>query len=406
MSPTSPPAHPQGSVGGPQAGYCTQMELSSPVATRGPGAAPRTTSTVTTVVASVPSSHVYVRHVADEQPVDAHRVVRLPDPHPDDPSRTAEDRWWPPAALDPDWIGAHDFDVMHVQFGFDSWTPERLEQVARAVHARGSALVHTVHDLRNPHHASREQHDAQLAVLLRHADAVLTLTPGAAEETHRRFGRRPEVVPHPHVVELDTMQGYADRPRPEGPFRVGLHVKSLRPNADPAVLLPTLVRTTRDLGAVLQVNGHRDALLPGGARYDADLSRALHEAHDAGDLELVVHDFLTDAQLWDYLRSLDVSVLPYRWGTHSGWLEACRDLGTAVVAPTCGHFADQGPVHPFVLDERDFVAASLESALHDARDAGRPAPLAVAERRAQRADVAAAHRAVYARVSGLVEVAS
>ncbi|MCW2868643.1 MAG: hypothetical protein JWR20_2831 [Marmoricola sp.] len=381
------------------------MELSSPVATRVPGAAPRTTSPVTTVVASVPSSHVYVRHVADEQPVAAHRVVRLPDPHPDDPSRPAEDRWWPPAMLDPGWVGAHDFDVMHVQFGFDSWTPERLEEVARAVHARGSALVHTVHDLRNPHHPTRELHDAQLAVLLRHADAVLTLTPGAAEETARRFGRRPEVVPHPHVVELDTMERFTREPRPEGPFRVGLHVKSLRANADPVALLPTLVRTTRALGGVLQVNGHRDALLPGGARYDAALSRTLHEAHDAGDLELVVHDFFTDAQLWDYLRSLDVSVLPYRFGTHSGWLEACRDLGTAVLAPTCGHHADQGPVHPFVLDEDDFVAASLESALHDAHDAGRPDPLGVAERREQRAGIAAAHRRVYASVTGAAEVA-
>ena len=34
-----------------------------------------------------------------------------------------------------------------------------------------------------------------------------------------------------------------------------------------------------------------------------------------------------DDELWDYLQSLDVSVLPYRFGTHSGWLEACHDLG-------------------------------------------------------------------------------
>ncbi len=352
----------------------------------------------TTTVVSVPAGHVYVRHTAAEQP---DGVVRPADPHPDDPSREAEDRWWPPAALDPTWVATHDLDVLHVQFGFDSWTPERLQEVADAVHDRGAALVHTVHDLRNPHHATRDLHDAQLAVLLGAADAVLTLTPGAAEETERRFGRQPEVVPHPHVVDLPTMERLAATPRRDGPFRVGLHVKSLRANADPEALLPTLVRAVRDLGGVLQVDGHHDVLTPGGARYDAALAGRLRDADAAGDLELRVHDTFTDAELWDYLHALDVSVLPYRWGTHSGWLEACRDLGTSVLAPTCGHHADQGPVHPFVLDEQDFVPASLEAAVHDAHDAGRPAPLGAAWRREQRAGIAAAHRRVYGRVTGV-----
>ena len=46
-----------------------------------------------------------------------------------------------------------------------------------------------------------------------------------------------------------------------------------------------------------------------------------------------------------------MSVLPYRFGTHSGWLEACVDLGTAVVAPSCGFYAEQQPVHSYRHDE-------------------------------------------------------
>ena len=45
----------------------------------------------------------------------------------------------------------------------------------------------------------------------------------------------------------------------------------------------------------------------------------------------------TDDELWDYLSSLDLCVLPYRFGTHSGWLEACVDLGTGVLVPNVGH---------------------------------------------------------------------
>lgn len=346
-------------------------------------------------VASVPAAHVYVRHIASET---ADGVVRLPDPDPDSPDQSTTERWWPPVMLDPAWIEDHDFDIFHVQFGFDAWTPEQLRRVVDAVHARGRALVYTAHDLRNPHHGTPELHDAQLTVLMENAEAVLTLTPGAAAEIQQRWGRQPMVLPHPHVVDLETMARVARIRSAErsSPFRVGLHAKSLRASMDPLVILPTLVRTVRDLpDAVLQVNGHRDVLEPGGERYDEALAGYLSAAERRGELELQVHDFLSDDQLWDYFASLDVSVLPYRFGTHSGWLEACRDLGTAVVAPTCGFFAEQGPVHSYHLDEHHFDESSLARALLNAYEAGPPAPLTVEERRRERRMVAVAHRSLY-----------
>lgn len=346
------------------------------------------------VVASVPSSHVYVRHIAAETP---DGVVRLADPDPDDPRRSAQERWWPPVMLSPKWVANADFDVFHVQFGFDAWSPDDLRDVVEAVHRRGAMLVHTVHDLRNPHHDSPDLHLAQLGVLVRHADAVLTLTEGAAEEIASRWGRRATVVPHPHVVDFATMHQRSTRPRlANDSFRVGLHVKSLRASMDPATILPALVDAVAEIpGAVLQVNGHRDVLEPDGLRYDAELAAYLRTADRRGELELHVHDFMTDDELWEYLGSLDVSVLPYRFGTHSGWLEACRDLGTAVIAPSCGYYRDQGPVHSYRFDEDDWDPGTLISAVHDAFERGRPRPLSVAERRTQRAAIAAKHRAVY-----------
>ena len=155
------------------------------------------------------------------------------------------------------------------------------------------------------------------------------LASGRAAEIARRWGREALVLPHPHVVPFSTMEAAQERRgwRTGETFRVGLHVKSLRASMAPMRLLPTLVDTVAQLpGAVLQVNGHRDVLDPDGARRDESLAAYLHEQADAGRLELHVHDFLDDRALWAYLASLDVSVLPYRFGTHSGWLEACRDL--------------------------------------------------------------------------------
>jgi glycosyltransferase involved in cell wall biosynthesis len=349
------------------------------------------------VVASVPASHVYVRHIAAEH---ADGVTRLEDPDPDVPERSAEQVWWPPVMLRPEWVVDHDFDVFHIQFGFDAWRPKDLLRLVQTLRDRGRPLVYTVHDLRNPHHPDRRVHDAQLDVLVPYADGVITLTDGAAREIRRRWGRAAVVVPHPHVVDLSRPRRAAGFP-PSGPFRVGLHVKSLRPSMDPLRLLPDLVRVVQDLpNAVLQVNGHRDVLSHHGDRRDRELASFLERGARRGDLELHVHDFLPDDDLWSYLESLHVSVLPYRFGTHSGWLEACRDLGTAVVAPTCGYYADQGPVFSYVHDEDEYDGATLQAAVRNAWAAAATAPLAVEVRRAQRARIARAHRDLYSSVLG------
>ena len=79
-------------------------------------------------VASVPASHIYVRHLAEPGGRDG--VRRLPDPVPAD-RRKVPGGWWPPVMLEPGWItDNHDrFDVLHVHFGFDAITPDTLRQV-------------------------------------------------------------------------------------------------------------------------------------------------------------------------------------------------------------------------------------------------------------------------------------
>ena len=354
-------------------------------------------------VASVPHSQVYIRHT-DAVPGEAGRVVRLPDPDPRNPGQSTEAKWWPPVMLDARWIGANadKFDLMHIHFGFDAVSPEELRAVTAELKTRGKPLVYTVHDLRNPHHLTPEAHNAQLDVLINAADALITLTPGAADAVERRWGRRPLVLPHPHVVDLDELERRQALRRAEGQrprFRVGVHLKSLRPNMMEGAILPALLEATEQLPrAVLQVNGHPDILAPGGEKYRPELHRWLTDAADAGRLDLQVHDYLDEPQLWDYLSSLDVSVLPYRFGTHSGWLEACTDLGTSVLAPSCGFYAQQRPgvVREFIHSEAEGLdAQSLANALKSLYE-NRPWPgMTRGERVMERRAVAGAHEALY-----------
>jgi hypothetical protein len=112
-----------------------------------------------------------------------------------------------------------------------------------------------------------------------------------------------------------------------------------------------------------------------------------------------MHPYFTDDELWDCLSSVSVSVLPYRFGTHSGWLEACFDLGTAAVVPTCGFYSEQRPCEVFDFTEESFDPCSLHRAVRTAYDwwaAGIETPRARwSQRRTERVRTARAHRDIY-----------
>lgn len=343
-------------------------------------------------IASIPERHVYVRHL---MPEDATPWTLLPDP----PGRP----WWPPARLDAAWVDAHadDFDVFHVHFGFDAVDPASIAKVCAALRRRGRPLVYTVHDLRNPHHDDPAPHRRQMAVWLAHADAVLTLTHGAAAELREQHGVAPVVVPHPHVVPLDEIRERRSRrlPRAQVP-RVGLHLKPLRPNMAALPALRTLPDIVAATGCDMVVDVHRDVVDPAGANYDAAVVSTLEDLRRAGHVAVSVHDFFDGDAFLDYLASLDVSVLPYRYGTHSGWLEACRDLGVAVVASDCGHYAEQGASATFTCNEVDGLRPSTLIDAVAAAIADPAPPPTVAQRRAGRAAIAEVHRSLYATLAG------
>jgi beta-1,4-mannosyltransferase len=350
-------------------------------------------------VASVPADHPYVRHLGAPG---GDAVARLPDER--EPGQRG---WWPPRMLEPRWVAEHadDFDLFHVQFGFDGRHPEQLRELVEQLRELGRPLVYTVHDLRNPNHDERGLHDEQVEVLIEAADALVTLTDCAAGQIEEGFGRDATVIPHPHVVPLEAMEAReAARPRAVGaddlPL-VGVHLKSMRANMVGVPLLRALTDGEGIGAARLRVDVHTEIWQPQAPAFRGEVRTTLEHLAGRDALELHLHDYFSDTELYDYLAGLDVAILPYRFGTHSGWLEACRDLGTAVVAPSCGCYADQGPVFGFHCDEDGLDAASLRSAVRRATyavAAGAVPRVSASERRAQRERIAAAHERLYRRV--------
>lgn len=296
-------------------------------------------------VQHVPGEHPYVRHL---QPPTGHDPLfaHLPDPTP----RPARGGWRPSTVLDPRWVSRQHgkIDVVHLHFGYEHLTAEQVTEWADAVHAAGVALVLTVHDIDNPHLTDQRHHHRNLAAALAAADEVITLTPGAAAEIRRRWGRAmtATVIRHPHIVPLELV-GTRSTPRSRSVLRLGVPLGTLRANIDAVSALIALEKMESSVAPVqVTVRIARSAFSPDAVeRADSAVVEHLRRGSSAGRWDVdVVEPALPEKDVWRWLSGLDALVLPYSHGTHSAWVEACADVGTSVIAPDLGHWGDQHPL--------------------------------------------------------------
>jgi hypothetical protein len=372
-------------------------------------------------VVSIPAAHPYAQRVASS--VD---VTVLPDPRP---TGAPDGQWWPPVALDPSWIRANASaaDLLHIHFGTESFSASHLADCLAAAREVGWPVVYTVHDLEHPQLTEQAAYRDQLDVLVPGADALLTLTDGAAHEIQRRWGRVALVVPHPAVVDDSAVLDDSADPQPAtstaaGTVRIGMHLKDLRSNIDAVGMVTALCAAADRLaGAGLNhptnPNIRVEVRMHHRVRDEATRDAVRDLVRGNAFVELIEHDRLDDDGLASAIAGLDVCVLPYTHGTHSGWLEMCWDLGVGVAAPSVGFYAEQhtdGSVAPFDLEAAGTALAEAITTLLAAPLATRPGSHArgaeVARRRAVRATdldtLTTAHVALYRQLLSERTVAS
>ena len=351
-------------------------------------------------VAHIPGSHPYVSHLSDAPFSGSAPFISLADVIP---ASRADGEWWPPVMLDPAWIAlnADRFDVMHVHFGFESFSVAHLRSCVEALASVGRPLVFTVHDLENPQLFDQAHHEHHLDVLITGATVVTTLTNSAARAISRRWGREAAVIPHPHLLPLNDVVA-DDVPDPgERPIAViGMHLGDIRPGTDARRATEKLIGAT----AILRARGREveaEVHVRSKVRDESARAAVAQACRRAEGVTLVEHPRLSDDALVRSLSALDACVLPYRHGTHSGWLELCFDLGVPVLAPTVGHWLDQhhepGAVIPFDPDSAESLAAGISRALRQRGDAPRRAIRAQrrALRQAQRGVITTEHTELY-----------
>jgi len=331
-------------------------------------------------VVSVPRQHTYVRHIA--WPGDGVERIEV----------TAQ-RVRSSDVVDPSWVRGHadEFDCVHTHFGLTDVDLPTLRAWRDQLHAVGRPLVHTVHDLANPHFSDQEHHFRQLDLLVTEADGLVTLTDRAADEVERRWGRRPLVVPHPHIVDLD----HVGRPRPaQRPTVVGVHLKDLRAAIHHELCEVLAEVVADDDRFTLRIDVYPPAI---GRR--PDVGERLERLAATG-VDVRLRPYCPDDEFDAYVRDIDVSVLPYRWGTHSGWAEACLDVGTRVIAPAGTCIPDQHPSIDAVDLQAPDVADRLRAVLDRCAASGCDAPWTRDARVEQRQAIATAHAELYRALLG------
>lgn len=312
-------------------------------------------------VLAIPAEHPYTQAVCPAG------VEYLPDPDVD-----GKGHWWPHPALRADyWANLPAVDVVHIHFGFEHVSPGQLRETVEALPV---PLVVTVHDIDNPHLRDQREHHERLRVLINAAQAVITLTDHAATILRERFGATDvHVLPHPLIAEPVTVEREA---------RAAVFVKSLRGNVvrEPEFYIEIANRVPLDVYAhEVEATEH--------------LREALGRAAEDADLRLHVHAPMGDAELHAAVARATVCVLPYTRGTHSGWLEMCRDQGTNVAVPDIGCYADQVSEPAAVEVYRAGDGASASNACVALLGRG-TVPLTV-DRDEQLAQVRAAHAKIY-----------
>ena len=348
-------------------------------------------------VETLPGRGLYVRHLANPEGVDA--VHRPTVGWAGGPSRGG--------AFTTAWLRARlpQTDVVHVVGLRPGQHPDDVRAAIDLTRASGTPLVVTGYNLGAPHSAEAARLGEQLDLLVPAADAVLTLTDTAAAEMRRRWDVEAVVLPHPHVVNFVRMRQERPVPPPagRGRLRVGTHLGSLRGGPEQLELVTALAEAVaRTPRADLVVHAHRTVQDVGTLHFATERLRALQDVVRSAGGRLVLHDRLSDDQLWDHLASLDVSVVPDRLaGSHSIWPEACADLGTWAVLAQDSFAAAQRPCLTYRRDagpaaRADDLAAALATA------ASTPAPRSDTEERwSERVRIAESLRSTYEEILGI-----
>lgn len=262
-----------------------------------------------------------------------------------------------------------DVDVAHLHLGHDYMSVSAVERAMAHLARDGVPVLLTVHDIDHQADLDDPRLHERFGALVKSAARVITLTEAAALRILERWDVAAAIVPHPRLLdesEISTAVRSAKYLRGDGhQSAVGVLLERMGENIEGPELLDKLApvpigRPGAELRIVVESHSWHEAVgedpanRAGGGGGGGDLE-AGGDPMTSGDpvvaelaaegawesVRLVTYEALDLGPMLPELAALDACVLPYRFASHSTWLELCRDLGVAAVFPDVGFLRDQ-----------------------------------------------------------------
>lgn len=243
-----------------------------------------------------------------------------------------------------------DVDVAHVHLGHDYLSVGAVERAMASLASSGVPVLLTVHDIHHPSDLEDPQLLDRVGALVTASARVVTLTEEDALRMLERWDVAAAVVPHPRLLdesEISTAVRAANHLRGDGPGPVvGVLLERMGENIEGPELLDNLAgvpigRQDAELRILVESRSWQEAVGEEPGTHGDPLVSELAGEGDWRSVRLVTYEALDLGPLLPELAALDVCVLPYRFASHSTWLELCRDLGVAAVFPDVGFLAEQ-----------------------------------------------------------------
>ena len=290
-----------------------------------------------------------------------------------------------------EWIESNSdrFDLMHVLGDVEGVEQEDLT----ALQETGKPLVYTYAGNSRPASLSE-------TILMRGADRIVVNSHQAHSDANEIHGRQATLVPHSHVLSLEAM-GHLAPGRRIPPFTIGFALDSLSPDPTGETIVEVMTRMARESSCFrARVDVEASSFEPESA--PGSLAPLLTGLARRGQLDLRVHERFGSLEISDFAVGVDMAVVSSWTGPGIGWIEACRDAGTAVIAPAGRDSDTLRPsfgfrIFPTGACNRDDLGSAFDEAQR-ALQRGEMEPVGADRRRHHRRNIASLHSRIFSEV--------
>jgi hypothetical protein len=240
------------------------------------------------------------------------------------------------------------FDILHIH-SVELTSTETIQQVLDRCQRTKKGIVFTIHDVRPMFSTDQKKYNKTLKIIAKTGARLITLTCGAQMEIVKTLNIEPlsvNVIPHGFVLPPKDDRWQRQKKIESSVCSFGMY-GGFRPNRE--ILTPAINIAYGIFEKEINLTFLTRAISPIEIFNNEEVNKFVELALLKNHITLRLYPFPSDDQIFDFMSEIDILIMAYRWGTHSGQLELAFDLGVIPIISNVGYYYDQYEIH------KDFV---------------------------------------------------